>query len=242
MQTAIIIPCYNESLRLQAERFIEFALQNSKLHLVFVNDGSTDNTLEILKSMEARCSERIKVIDLEKNSGKAEAVRLSMLKLHESGDYTCLGYLDADLATPLDELVRMTDYFFLQSPAMLMGMRLARLGAKVERSNFRHYLGRVFATLASSILKLQVYDTQCGAKLFSNEIIPVCFGDKFITSWIFDVEIIARIRNRYSIDFCKDNIVEFPLQRWVETGGSKLRLKHYLKVPFNLLAIHRKYN
>ena len=75
----------------------------------------------------------------------------------------------------------------------VFGSRIRRLGAAITRDPLRHYFGRVFATLASMVLDLAVYDTQCGAKLFRvNDDLRRAFGHVSLR-WIFDVELLARI-------------------------------------------------
>jgi hypothetical protein len=86
-----------------------------------------------------------------------------------------------------------------------------------------------------------VYDSQCGAKLFRAEAAPHLFGEPFVTKWLFDVELLARLRDTLGAS-ASMAAHEVPLKEWVEVGGSKLRMNHLLKVPFDLLKIHRTYN
>lgn len=238
-KTCIVVPCYNEEKRLDSNEFVLFVESNSNVDFLFVNDGSNDDTISVLKKIQEGKEGRIIIHDLEKNSGKAEAVRLGILKALSFERYDFVGFFDADLATPLSEII-----YFLQNKhdaKIVMGSRMKRLGVKVERKVTRHILGRVFSTLASIILKLPVYDTQCGAKIFDKDLFFL-FEEKFITKWLFDIELIARFRNKFGVDFSVSNIIEMPVNKWVEKGGSKLKIKHMLSVPFELINIYRKYN
>ena len=62
------------------------------------------------------------------------------------------------------------------------------------------------------------------------------------TQWLFDVEILARLRSRVGLTGVLQSVVEVPLKRWVDVGKSKLRLTHLLRVPIDLLTIHIHYN
>src|SRR5687768_3360035 len=105
-RTILVIPCYNEAERLDAARCCEFVAHSSGVELLFVNDGSTDGTLRVLRDVERNDPERISVFDLPRNVGKAEAVRQGMLAaLRREPDYA--GYWDADLATPLEAVWKM---------------------------------------------------------------------------------------------------------------------------------------
>lgn len=239
----VIIPCYNEFERLDVNAFNSFISKNSeKYDFLFVNDGSKDQTLSLLNKLVSENSDNCYIHNLEKNSGKAEAVRQGINRAFEMNKYDYLAYFDADLATPLSEIEYLKEIVYLNSEIlMVLCSRIKRLGAKVERKLKRHILGRVFSTAASNILKLPVYDTQCGAKLIKAEIVPVVFNEPFITSWLFDVEIIARIRN-LNPSIIEDVLYEHPVNRWEDIGGSKLKLKHMIKVPLELMKINQKYN
>ena len=97
-KTCIIVPCYNESGRLNAGEFLEWARREPELHFLFVNDGSTDGTIEPLVRLSGACPERIRSIEPERNGGKAGAVRRGFPESFDSG-YDVIGYRDADLAT-----------------------------------------------------------------------------------------------------------------------------------------------
>jgi hypothetical protein len=124
---------------------------------------------------------------------------------------------------------------------VVTGLRLMRLGARVRRSIKRHYLGRVFATVASNILRLPVYDTQCGAKLFKATIVPALFEEKFITRWLFDVEILARYLCHFGYKKATEDIYEYPLYQWMDVGQTRLKKSDFFKAPIELLKIKSKY-
>ena len=93
----VIIPCFNESERLELAQ-VHFLLE-SGISLLFVNDGSTDSTAELLDGLWAKNPDTVRVLHLQKNSGKGEAVRRGLLKAIEDGA-TVVGFADADFATP----------------------------------------------------------------------------------------------------------------------------------------------
>jgi glycosyltransferase involved in cell wall biosynthesis len=236
-RVALVVPCFNEADRLDVDAFRNFRLAGHDLEFVFVNDGSTDNTLEILKRTGAP------VVDLEKNSGKAEAVRRGILAaLERSPDY--VGFWDADLATPLSELAGYMDVLE-NSPAvaMVFGARVRLLGRDIARRPSRHYFGRVGATLISSSLGLAVYDTQCGAKLFrATPDVREVFSTPFLSRWIFDVEIIARFVQRWGRDRVAKSLYEYPVTRWHDVKGSKVKSRDFARALRDLWKIHRAYN
>lgn len=227
---------------MKVEEFRNFRQHFNAVDFCFVNDGSSDNTGKMLAAFCAEAGEGFRVLDLPVNSGKAEAVRQGVLHIQQEG-YAFIGYWDADLATPLSEIPRMLQIIEEARELKLytLASRMKRLGAEVERSSTRHYLGRVFSTVASIILKLPVYDSQCGAKIFRPVIIPYVFDKPFISRWLFDVEILARLRNYLGIENTLRSTLEIPVGAWKEVGGSKIKLSYMIKVPFELLKIRSHY-
>ncbi len=244
-KVSIVIPCYNEEKRFRLDPIARFLDENDHIFLVLVDDGSTDGTAAILEALAGRFPEKCRVIHLEKNRGKAEAVRRGLLQAF-SDPVKYAGYWDADLSTPLPVINDFSRILDIRSDLyMVIGSRVLLLGRSIERSPFRHYLGRVFATIASLLLKLKVYDTQCGAKLFR-----VCpgvrqlFATGFQTRWVFDVEIIARWINTHAQDGlppAADAIYEYSLKEWRHAKGSKIGLFDGLSVLKDLITIYRQY-
>jgi dolichyl-phosphate beta-glucosyltransferase len=241
----IIIPCYNEEDRFDAASFAKFANPSHSVTFLFVNDGSTDRTLRFLESLEAADPTHFAVLNLQRNRGKAEAVRQGILAAADSHpDY--VGFWDADLATPLDAIPQFMD-FAENRPELqiVIGSRVKLLGRKIERRRIRHYIGRVFATVVSTILGLEVYDTQCGAKLFraSAEMYSL-FERPFSSRWIFDVEILARLiqaRRGKELPQPEQVIYEFPLLEWRDVPGSKLTYGDFIRAVWELARIYVRY-
>jgi dolichyl-phosphate beta-glucosyltransferase len=243
--TIIVIPCYNEAQRLQVQKFKAFAKAGHPQRFLFVNDGSTDGTLQVLQRLHDDDPQSFAFDDLPANMGKAEAVRRGLLHAFEAGpDY--VGYWDADLATPLEAIPLFCELMDATPDIeMVFGARVRLLGRAIERKASRHYLGRVFATAASLALGLAIYDTQCGAKLLrTSPTIKGLFQQPFATRWLFDVEILARLiqaRRGTKLPQAEDVIYEFPLLEWRDVAGSKVKAGDFVKSFFGLALIYWKY-
>lgn len=239
-KTCIVVPCYNESGRFKTEAFVSFLKQESDIDFCCVNDGSIDGTLDIIEKLSLKFPGRIYCVSYEHNQGKAEAVRLGVQRMLALKRYGRIGFADADLATPFEEIRRLVDVLENEEKfQMVMGSRVQRMGVKIERRLFRHYMGRLFATVISVLFRLHAYDTQCGAKIFRADIAKAVFEEPFLSKWLFDVEILLRVRSRHS-DYNRI-IAEIPLDVWLEQGNSKIRFTHLLKMPFQLWKIYLRY-
>jgi len=227
--TVVVIPCYNEADRLDLEQF-RALLAEPGLSLLFVDDGSSDTTLSMLESF-SNSEMRIQVLPLHPNGGKAEAVRRGML-LAMQGPSDVIGYIDADLATPVDEVLRLSRRAHAEAADAIIGSRIAYLGADIDRSLRRHLLGRVFATAASMTLGERIYDTQCGAKFFRHtDRLASILDEPFHSHWAFDVELLGRLLDEGA------QVIEMPLHRWIDVPGSKMGLKSMVKAGLDLVQI-----
>ena len=238
-RTAIVIPCYNERKRLHLAAFESFLL-GSSVQFIFVDDGSTDGTADLIERFRSGKEDRVDILALKVKRGKAEAVRQGMeLALDRMFDF--VGFWDSDLATPLDAIPQFMDIFSkFPQVDMVFGARVKLLGHHVERRAIRHYLGRMFATVASLVLQLPVYDTQCGAKIFrvgpqTRELTAQAFKSR----WIFDVELIQRfIHAAGARDAAAARMYEYPLNSWEDVGGSKVKPMDFLIAFRDLLRIY----
>ena len=242
MRLVVVVPCYNEERRLPVDEFRRFQLEGSRVEFLFVDDGSRDGTFRLLESMAAAEPSRFSVLKLDRNRGKAEAVRLGINEaLGRQADV--VGFWDADLATPLGELSSFVEIFETRPEIeMVFAARVRLLGREISRRPARHYVGRVGATLISSSLGLAVYDTQCGAKLFRlTEDLRQLFATPFLSRWIFDVEIIARLVQLRGRDAASKLIYELPINVWHDVHGSKVKSHDFIRALRDLWRIHRAY-
>lgn len=241
----VVIPCYNEEDRLLSTAFLNFIEKNSGYHLCFVNDGSKDNTLQVLNTLKEGREDFISVYDCEKNGGKAEAVRLGMLHMADHKDLDYIGFLDADLSTDLTDFDELVSTIENSDYKIVSGSRISRMGANITKESARKIISLTVNFIIRKILKMDFKDTQCGAKIFHKDVINICFRDQFITQWIFDVEIFKRITHYFGIERAREILCEKPLKRWIHADGSKLSMKDSVKIIGQLGQIawsYRKLN
>jgi dolichyl-phosphate beta-glucosyltransferase len=238
-KTAIIIPCYNEQARLNMECIVQFLSTRGNMMAVFVNDGSDDQTSQVIEEIRSQLPAQVRMVKHEKRKGKAEAVRSGLIESMKDPEVTIHGYLDADLAVSLEEFERLSNLMAGSGKTFILGSRIKKVGSRISRNEFRHFYSRFIATLVGYITKLDVYDTQCSAKMFRTSIIPVITREPFRTRWLFDVELIDRIRKH--VGELNDHGHEEPLLAWDEKKGSKLRWFNFFSIMRELFIL-RKYH
>jgi glycosyltransferase involved in cell wall biosynthesis len=241
----IVIPCYNEASRFPLHPFLDFAAAHPHIRFLLVNDGSRDDTLSVLNQAAQAAPGQVSVLNQPVNRGKGEAVRAGFLAAMEQRDSEAVGFWDADLATPLEQIDDLTEVLLSRPElAMVFGARVKLLGRNIERRPVRHYLGRVFATVVSIALRLPIYDTQCGAKVFRvSEETRELFDQPFTSRWVFDVEILARFirRRRFQMASVQEAIYEYPLPCWRDVAGSQVRPKDFFRAFWDVVRIYRRY-
>lgn len=239
-ETCIVVPCYNEARRLDLTAWGRLG-RHPAIRLLFVDDGSTDGTRRALRRLvDSLPRGRAAWCTMDSNVGKAEAVRYGLRRALKM-PVAWVGYVDADLSTPVDEVIRLVENGLCGSAEVILGCRIQLLGHDVTRSPWRHYLGRLFATCASFTLSMPVYDTQCGTKFFRRgPQISAALRHPFASRWIFDVELLGRlVYPAEGVGMPPKTLLEAPLLAWHAKAGSKLRLRDFLRAIGELFVIYR---
>ncbi len=210
---SIIIPAYNESARitLSLEKILAYVAQQGwRAEILVVNDGSRDNTAEIVAGFAAR-NPIVRLLENPGNCGKGYSVRHGMM--NASGDVVL--FSDADLSSPIYEegkLIAAID----GGADVAIGSRWMQKELQTERQPlYRQLLGRIFNLLNRIILGLQYKDTQCGFKAFSREAAETVFTRQQIERWGFDPELLF-LANKFKL-----TVREVPVE-WAHDDRSKI--------------------
>ena len=179
---------------------------------------------------------RIDVVALPKNVGKAEAVRagLCFATQNRAG---LVAYWDADLATPLSAILDFRDIALrYREVDVVFGSRMQLLGHRINRTLARRAVSRICSGLARTAVRLPVRDTQCGAKLLRNTpALRKCIEQEFTAGWLFDVELFTRLSS--CLKDRRKAFFEFPLAEWTEVAGSKVTGKVIIKSGIKMLKL-----
>jgi len=234
----LIIPCYNEAARLDITCFENFLRENNCHTICFGNDGSTDSTSHKLRQLQEKFPLNVFVISSPVNIGKAEIVRLAINQMYRHKDFKYYGYFDADLSTPLDAALSLIEFLEKnQAFQLIIGSRIQQPGIEIHKNYFRHIGGRIFSLIVNSYFDISYYDTQCGAKIMRGNIVPLVFDEPFVSRWLFDIEIILRLRKKMFDDNL--TVKEVPLKYWANKKGSKITFSDILKLPLEIKKIKK---
>lgn len=179
---SIIIPVFNEAERIKAGLKIiqDWHKKYPGWEFILVNDGSTDNTGEIIKKLKF-----IKLINYQNNQGKGYALKQGVLKANQPLTLLC----DIDFSTPLTELPKLA--IAIKEADLAIGSRKT-LGAKIIKHQpwWREWLGKQFTNLSKLWLGLKVSDVTCGFKLIKTPAAKKLFKQQKIKRWSYDAEIL----------------------------------------------------
>ena len=233
---AIVIPCFDEGARLDVNAYEKFLADCDEAHLIFVDDGSRDNTLDLVMKIKARFPTKVSVLTLAENAGKAEAVRQGLLYASQR-NYPYIGYWDADLATPLDVIEDFLKVARkIRSLQVVFGSRRSLLGHRINRAPGRKFVSFACASLARHAVGIPVGDTQCGAKLLRNtNVVKNALQTPFTSGWLFDVELLGRIA--WNTEEAAHAFYEMPLREWYEVGGSKITCRDFAKCAVGMVKL-----
>ena len=212
---SIVIPAFNERNRLPrtVKEIREWCSRHYPLYeIIIVDDGSTDDTLDIARSY-SESHERVYAL-ARPHRGKGAAVREGML--NAAGKYVI--FMDADGATPLGEIRKLLDKMEA-GYHVAIGSRVVEDPKKttVISSFHRKFIGRIFAALVNFLAVPGIKDTQCGFKMFREDVTKTLFRLQRCDGFAFDVEILFLAR-KFSM-----NIAEVPVN-WTNRSGSKVSL------------------
>lgn len=210
---SIVIPAYNESARLGAtlEKVLAYIqTQGWEAEVIVVNDGSRDNTADIVRSF-ARKHSVLRLVENPGNRGKGYSVRNGML--HARGEIVL--FSDADLSSPIEEAAKL--FAAIDGGAdIAIGSRWLRAETQTQRQPLhRQLFGRIFNLLLRLTLGLKFKDTQCGFKAFTQRAVQAIFPLQKIERWGFDPEILFLARK---FGF---RVEEVPVL-WGHSGGTRI--------------------
>lgn len=225
-ELSVVVPFYDEMHRLDATLPAIVALATDDTEVILVDDGSTDGTGAALDA--AATARGVRVVHLLRNQGKGAAVR--------AGIGASMGrivmYMDADLATDLADVPRLTAA--LAGADVAVGSRAAAAADVRDASWARTHMGIMFNRAVRLATGLELLDTQCGFKAFRGELGRTLFAHTHVDGFAFDVEVLMLAREIGA------RMIEVPVE-WTEQPGSKVRLtKDPLLMLFDLVRIRRR--
>ncbi len=225
---SIVIPAYNEAPRIGATlTSLRGYLDERGLdtEVLVVDDGSSDATTTVVEE-HARRDARVRLIRLGKNQGKGAAVRRGML---DSRGTRAL-FMDADLATPMSELVKLERAMDDGADIAIGSRGLKASNITVRQHPVRETMGRTFNVLVQTLAVRGVKDTQCGFKLFTRNAADVLFTEATVDRFAFDVEVLLLAEGRF-------RITEVPVE-WRHVEQSKISpVRDAARMAFDLVRM-----
>jgi len=227
---SIVIPTYNEEKRIgltlqKIQEYLE--KQDYNYEIIVVDDGSKDNTWELLKET-AQQNEEIYIMRNGENKGKGYSVKKGVLQSH--GEYIL--FSDADLSTPIEEAEKLLSSLLARECDIAIGSRgLSDSDIQIPQPWYRRTMGRIFNLLVQIIVMRGIKDTQCGFKCFRRRVVYEIFPKQRINGFSFDVEILY-IARKYHY-----RIKEIPV-RWFNSPFSHVHpIRSSLEMFLDLIKI-----
>ena len=209
---SLVIPCFNEEKRVNAMLLALEQFQKRwphSLEIIVVDDGSTDKSISLLETQAGNLPLQLLT---QHNTGKGGALQRGVAAAR--GEYILT--LDADMATPPEELLTWMELRSWDKQTILIGSREINR-TKVKDKPLREFIGRLFNQIIRLLTGLAIRDTQCGFKLYPRAIGQELFHALQTLGWAHDVELLVRAKKK------NISVVEMPVQ-WKAVEGSKIRV------------------
>jgi dolichyl-phosphate beta-glucosyltransferase len=226
---SIILPAFNEGSRIapSLEKALAFVReQRWNVEIIVVNDGSRDDTADIVRSFMRHAPE-LRLLENPGNHGKGYSVRNGML--NASGDV--LLFSDVDFSSPIEESIKLIAAIE-QGAEVAFGSRWLLAETQTQRQSLlRQFAGRAYNLLLRLILGLPYKDTQCGFKACTRRAAEVIFTRQQIEGWGFDPELLF-IARKFGL-----KMTEVPVE-WANDDRSKINpIVDGFKMFYELLTI-----
>lgn len=229
---SFVIPIYNEEKRLQKtfSALRKFTTpEGLKLQeVIFVDDGSTDNSKSKIEnaklSLGTKLKTKVRIVSYTQNKGKGHAVKQGMLA--SNADYAL--FFDADMSTPLSQLKKFIPYIKTNKDVIIGTRKNGQSTVIVHQPKLREFLGRGFTFITKFVLRLNVTDFTCGFKAFSKQAKDKIFKASSINTWGYDAEILF-LANKF----------DFPIEEkavlWSNDKNTKVKL--YKAIPQTFMEL-----
>lgn len=229
---SLVIPAFNEEKRIESsihKALDYFAKVNYDYEIIIVDDGSNDNTTQVIQ----KYINSVSLITLPNNAGKGAAVREGMK--HASGKFKI--FSDADFATPITEIEKLLIHLEAGADLCIGSRAIDRSFVKVHQPFYREFMGKIFNFFVQNIVFSGIKDTQCGFKGFSNSAAEFIFNNAVINGFSFDVELLFIARK------AEFKIVQVPVEWFDDKRSTVNPIFDSINMLFELIkirAIHNK--
>ena len=231
---SFIFPVYNEEKRLKSlfKNITQYEKKNNGNEFIFVNDGSSDKSLEYILEFIKNKNKRYKLVSYKKNMGKGYALKMGVKEAKKNWLLT----LDTDLSVKLTQINNWLKIYKLKYNNVYFGSR-NHPKSILEAKLYRKVIGIILNTLLKIVFKkkeYQIKDTQCGFKLYPKKIAKKIFKNIFTLNFAHDIEILIKLSKQ------KINVIELPVE-WKHYSESKVNIiTDSFKIVFSIFKIKNK--
>lgn len=218
---SFIIPVYNEKERL-AKTFRalrELKLPKSLLleSIIFVDDGSTDNSKALIERANTSLGEvlktTVKLVSYPQNKGKGHAVKMGLLE--STSQYSL--FFDVDISTPLSEITKFSEPIEEEIDVIVGTRKTSKSEVLVHQPFLREFLGQAFTTFTRNFLNIKVSDITCGFKAFSQRATRTIAPQMRINGWGYDAELLVLAQKEGFVN------IEIPVI-WANDPNSRVKI------------------